>query len=89
MARQLYKIIDGSWSLRDRQDGEKMDSGFGLDLKNRQFKLLAQGCDLPASVDDKRNSVIMRDVKNGDIVFTNMRFVVPHPTFCPTCGSKL
>lgn len=74
---QLYKIIDGSWNLCSTNAG--MEHIPGLKLTNGKYRIISQGCDLPASQlcarTPKRNDTIVQNVDTGQVVFTCERFL--------------
>lgn len=96
----IVEIKDGSWAFGVSIKGEKVCSS-GIGLTNRQFKvtyLSQNNYDLiPAKLDNyfdikiKYNNVILQDVENGDIIFTDSDYLkVIKPVDCPCdrCGKN-
>ncbi len=84
--KKLFTIYGGSHSLViDKNGNLNHASGLGLggvyhsgQKPIRKFEIIAENCDLPAFPNvsgTMRNDTIVRDVKNGQIVFTKRRFL--------------
>ena len=83
---KMYRIVDGSYALANVA-GE-MKPTCGNELFGRKFSVLASGCDLPADsapISYQRNNTILADIKSGQIIFTQWRFV-RKIKYCPNCG---
>ncbi len=87
--KKLYEIVDGSWSLQS-EGINGMVQGCGLCYTNRRFEIIAKNCDLPVgSPTDTINSLLMRDIDNNIIVFTQERFIRPLTGTCPHCRETI
>lgn len=94
MQKQRYSIIDGSFSLRSSKHSE-MEHGYGIEYQNKQFHLLAKGCQLPADRpsglegDFQTNTIILQDIDSDLIVFTQEKYIRRVPEICPHCGQAI
>lgn len=94
--KKLYELTDGSWSLSITKDGLNSTCPAWKAHGKREWEILAENCDLPAESEEyKRNDTIIRDIANGEVVFTRKRFLrelkrfSPLYKYCPYCGSKI
>jgi len=87
--KKLYEIVDGSWSLQS-EGINGMVRGCGYFFSNRRFEIIAKNCNLPVgTLTDTVNSLLMRDIDNNIIVFTQERFIKPLTGTCPHCGETI
>jgi len=85
MEKKIYRVIDGSYSLKIGVDD--LEHIYGIDMAYQDFEMLATDCDLPVSFGGlgQRNNCIIRHIEDGYIVFIQRRFL--HKIeICPCCG---
>jgi len=91
MEKEIWRIVDGSYSLKIGTDG--LEHSYGINLIDRDFTLLAENCDLPADTESwcigERNNCIMRNVEDGTIVFIQKRFLHKVEPRYQCCGKTL
>lgn len=86
---KTYRVFDGSYALSNVAGEMKPTSG--NELGDREFSVLASGCDLPAApaaISRRRNNIILVDIKSGQIVFTQRRFL-REIRYCFNCGYEI
>ena len=87
---KTYWIVDGSYALASVEG--KMEPASGNELFGRKFSVLASGCVLPADspsgLDPKINNTVAVDIRSGQVVFTQWRFLrkIEH---CSQCGHSI
>ena len=65
--------MDGRYSLR--VGNKKFEHSFGVELFGKEFELLHIDMKLPSTDDGIFNDAIIKDVKNGEIIFIQKRFL--------------
>ena len=93
---KLYKITDGSYCLAIGLD--QLEHKRGISLLHQKYRELAFAENLPADntqtpkgYSREVNNCIMQNIKSGQILFTQKRFLeqINEPNFCDKCGTCL
>lgn len=71
----IVEVFDGSWSLA--VEDNKFRHSFGREMFRRDFEVLYTGLVLPSSDVDEVNNIIIKAKDNGQIIFTQERFIKP------------
>ena len=90
----IINIFDGSWSLL--YENGKLRTTYGVELgKKNPYEVIAVDCKLPTDngmfKDVNPNSMIVRNIQEGFIVFTqpSLCSLKHRCSVCPHCGKEL